>query len=386
MKFLIAIILLVATTCAQQPADHFTLTGAIPGAIDGTKVTLVSSNDQKDTVEGYVVDGKFELRGRSDMPTLYSLKIDDREIADKNGTGKYHPRQIDFFVENGTLTFVTPHIDSLPYPPNYRVYDLRKEKNYKVTGSAAQDIFYPYQQQTIGLRYAIGKLHGKFMGDRDMDVYRELHEARTELERLTWELAGKRQNAGVSLYLAGLLKKGPFMYDQPYLDRLDDLLASFHDVGSRIADFRQSLKKDEKFNRGKKLEDAGIITPDGKTYSLTAQLNKGGYTLIDFWASWCGPCRASFPHLREIYRQFGDKVKFISLSTDTDEEKWHKAGKEENLPWSEFRCSDQLRADIGKLYGIIYIPVYLVVDPAGEIIFHSDNSGALALQLEALEG
>ena len=84
------------------------------------------------------------------------------------------------------------------------------------------------------------------------------------------------------------------------------------------------------------LQDGEISDVEGNGVSLLAQLNSNGYTLIDFWASWCGPCRASFPHLREMYRSYGNKVKFVSISIDQKKEDWLKAMEEEKLHWSQF--------------------------------------------------
>ena len=146
MKNLCFLLLLGATACTQQPTDHFILQGSVPGAMDSTKVTLRTiTRWDKDLASAYVIDGKFELCGQLDAPTLCKLSL--------NNARSY---ELDFFVENGKLTFTTPHIDSLPQA--YGLYDIRKEKNYRVEGSTTQDAYYRYQQQTLPLRYGIQEL------------------------------------------------------------------------------------------------------------------------------------------------------------------------------------------------------------------------------------
>ena len=381
----LSLLAIAALFDCSSTAGEFVLRGTVPGALDSTKVTLAPLSDLQQKITGYVMNGKFELRGKSDQAACYSLVLDDRGIAKKAGAQKLRHREIHFFVENGELTFTTPHVDSLPTPPNYLVHDLRKEKHYKVTGSDAQDIFYAYQQQTIGLRYALDKLSENFRMTKDIDVYRKWAVAKKELESISWELVKKQQNLAVSLYVAEQLKKDPFMYDQAYLDELGKTFASCQDTTKVLRDFRQYLENAKVYNQGEKLKEAKVFTPEGDTISLLAQLKKGSYTVIDFWASHCGPCRASFPHLRKMYEKYGDRVKFISLSTDQKEEAWKRAMAEENLPWAEFRCGEDLSSKRrAELYQIRFIPTYLIVDPVGGIIFYSDNSGALELRLEEL--
>ena len=124
-----------------------------------------------------------------------------------------------------------------------------------------------------------------------------------------------------------------------------------------------------------------MITPKGDTLSLLAQLKAGQYTLIDFWASWCGPCRASFPHLREMYKLHGEKVHFISVSLDKEEKEWQKAMGEEKLPWSQFLATRALSKEVGKYYNLKSIPTFLFIDPDGKIIFSGHSSDELEAEL-----
>ena len=311
----LSLLVIAALFGCSKPAEEFVLRGTVPGALDSTRVMLAPLSDLQQKITGYVMDGKFELRGRCDQTACYSLVLDDRGVAKKAGARMVHHREIHFFVERGELVFTTPHIDSLPTPSNYLIHDLRMEKHYKVTGSAAQDIFYAYQQQTIGLRYALDKLSENFRMTKDVDIYRKWAAAKKELENISWELVKKQQNLAVSLFVAEFLKKDPFMYGQAYLDELGKVFASSRDTAKVLRDFRQYLERAKVYCRGKKLEEASVLIPEGDTVALLAQLKKGGYTVIDFWASHCGPCRASFPHLRKMYGKYGDRVKFISLST-----------------------------------------------------------------------
>ena len=377
-------ILATITACNNKPINHFVLRGTIPGATDSTEITLAPNGQyHKKIAEGYIINGKFELRGKVDQPVYCRLSMNDQDILDRAGSenrGQKRYMEIGFFVENGELTFQTPHIDSLPR--SFWQYDERKEKNYSLQGSAAQDIFYRYQQQTIPLRYRIRSLNETYREKENIEDFKALSTERAKLKDITKDFIRQGQNLAVNLYLVEQLKKEPFTYDQAYLDELAGLFASNQDT--TLKEFRQYLRDAKAFVQGKTLENGEMTLPTGKTVSLLAQLKKEGYTVIDFWASWCGPCRASFPHLREMHRLYGEKIGFISLSVDKDEKEWQKALGEEKLPWPQFLAAKELVKNVSSLYNITSIPTFLLIDPNGKIIFSGHSSGELETELAKL--
>ena len=377
MRYLHILWLLVCFSCNSK--DHFLLRGTIPGAIDSTTVVLSSLENPQEKMEEYVINEKFEFTGKCEVATCYSLYIDDSKIASKRKIKDKNYREINFFIENGELAFETPHLDSLPLPKSFVAFDVQDEKNYTVTGSAAQDVFYRYQVQTIPLRNAIHCLKGDFKFSRDVAVYRELVKRQEELANVIWEFVKNEPNLGLRIYWAGLLKKKQFAYDQAYLDSLARLVKADRDTCAALMNFRESLGKDAAFTYGTPLIDTKLLTPEGDSVSLRAQLNKEGYTLLDFWASWCGPCRASFPHIKKIHERNKEKLKVIGLSSDPDNRKWLNALNEEQLPWMQLHCNKALSASLR----ITSIPSFCLVDADGKIVFFG-NRGDLDLKLEEL--
>lgn len=140
---------------------------------------------------------------------------------------------------------------------------------------------------------------------------------------------------------------------------------------------------------GDKAVDLKFLNPEGKEMALSDL--EGHVVLLDFWASWCGPCRRANPHVVGVYEEYKDK-KFIkgtegftvfSVSLDQDKNRWIAAIEKDNLSW-DYHVSDLKgwRTEAGKPYGIRSIPTTYLMDEEGYIIARNPSPAVIKMELD----
>lgn len=135
---------------------------------------------------------------------------------------------------------------------------------------------------------------------------------------------------------------------------------------------------------GKRAMDFTLPNPKGKEVSLSDL--RGSLVLIDFWASWCGPCRLENPNLVEAYEKYnkrkftnGKGFKILNVSLDKDQKKWVKAIEKDNLSWKTHVIDHQ--GEVSKKYGVTRIPYAFLIDGEGRIIAQGNELRGINLHI-----
>lgn len=154
-----------------------------------------------------------------------------------------------------------------------------------------------------------------------------------------------------------------------------------------LAKAKQLLATYDKRAPGTKFKDMTMNDMDGKKVTLSQWAGKGNYVLVDFWASWCGPCRQEMPNVVVNYEKYHAKgFEIVGVSFDQNKEPWVKAVQTMGLRWPQMSDLKGWQCAASDLYGIKSIPASVLIDPQGTIIALDLRGKALGKKLKEIYG
>lgn len=152
-----------------------------------------------------------------------------------------------------------------------------------------------------------------------------------------------------------------------------------------VARLDYDLKRNSTFTAGMEAPDLAGETPEGTQYALSQM--RGKYVLVDFWASWCGPCRREMPNVKAVYEKYKDKgFDVLGVSLDREAGAWKKAIETDGLPWHHISDLKGWNSEHAKLYSVTSIPQTLLVDKDGKIIVRNLRGPQLEEKLKEVFG
>lgn len=286
-----------------------------------------------------------------------------------------------------------PNVDLMLVPGEYAVLKIKAEKG-KVPqvewvrgGPVAQDYYRLYYGQAAPAEMDYRQLMmTNIMQGGDIRNYKEEFDAFMQANRQTI-MTFVRNNPGSYITAMNLLEHYNW-FDENEVERIYGQFPR----ELKYTVYGKALKR--KLDAGRAYRP-GTMAPDftkkdmnGKNVSLKNL--RGKYVLLDFWGSWCGPCRASHPHLKELHKKYGKKVSFVNVANenvrDLSQAKklWKQAVKEDEMTWTQILNNEgKEECDLLKLYNITSFPTKILIDPEGKIL--ARFVGALADPAELLE-
>jgi peroxiredoxin len=355
MKKVLIFIAAVAFFACSRQEKGFEITVNLEGAEGQILLEKRGASQWIPVDTADIVDGTAVLKGEVTVPEDHYLSLMGQRA------------KTILFVENSEMT-VSGNVDNL--------------EQITVTGSQTHD---EYNQVNSRIQE---------IGEEYMALYQEAREAsaagdETKAAELMQQV--EEMYESTNTMQADFVRNNPGSYAAPYflsrvqygmdVDELDKLVSALDtklvEVPSIVA-LKERIEKLKTVAVGQTAPDFTMNDQDGNPVKFSDIYKQNEYTLLDFWAAWCGPCRQENPNIVAVYNDYKDKgFSVFGVSLDRDRDAWLKAINDDNLTWPHVSDLNYWNNEAAQLYAVNSIPASIIVDKNGKIIAKNKRDEAL---------
>ena len=329
-------------------------------AENGKKVYLKDELTEKNIDSTLVAEGKFSFTGTADKDALMAVKTKGRSWTTQ-------------FFNDGTPVTINLNDSTLK----------GSQQNERLA-----KINYEMEQPRKRFAAKVGNLTEADIEARADELSEEMNKMIKELTTRAISTFKENRNSLIPVAFAGyyffengvetydqLVKEGVVFANHPYLKKMRD----------EVEEATKPKDGEKTAFIGQQFTDLEMADPDGKMHKISELVGEGKYVLVDFWASWCGPCRAEMPNVLEAYNKFHDKgFEVVGVSFDQKKEAWVKAIGQLKMPWLQISDLKGWQCAAAPIYKVNSIPDNILIDPQGKIIDRGLRGKPLHSRLEKL--
>lgn len=316
------------------------------------------------------------------MPSLFEIRFTNPEKLT-------NIKALQFMAENLPIQISATHLDSLPvytntgnlFGGNYDCISIKAgdaQKEYM----QYLELIRPYEKATYDAFYNMLMDEKR---DTSPEGQKRLEEAYSKAFSAHADAVYRFKNEHAAYHFCtGMWTNDlytPFAHTEAEIQEIWNKVKD-NNSPARLDAVRKAMEYARKYVKGKPYTDFALLDTEGNRHNMSEYIGKGKYVLIDFWASWCMPCRASIPMVREIYKKHSDKVDIYAISIDQDEKAWRQAMEQEKMEWNQRYAPGDMFQAVVEPYSVKGIPHMVLIDPQGKIAFVGHNAALITSVLD----